>query len=464
MTLGEYPGQGPAAYLIPLDAFRSKLDVGRFENVAPRVGLASEGPNMAGGSIFDDFNGDGLPDLFTTSLDADLGASLFVNRGDGTFEDRSAAAGLGDQVYALNVARADFDNDGELDVLLLRGGWEKPARLSLLRNKGERSVRGRDRSPAAWASRSPPSRPPGATTTTTAGSTSSSAANISTRRQRRRPPADPATAAGSTTTRATASSSTSPPRPASSTSGGPRESAWGDYDDDGRLDLFVSNMDGPAGSTTTRATAHSTTSPPSSASPGPPLQLLLLVLGLRQRRPARPVRQRLRSRLWPTSWPTSRPDSRRTPSHPRLYRNLGAEGFRDVSREVGLDRPIPAMGSNFGDIDNDGFLDLYLGTGWMAYSGLVPNVMFKNVEGRRFEDVTESTGTGHLQKGHGVSFADWDCDGDLDLFVVLGGGYPGDRPTMSCSRTPATAVTGSRSSSSAPRPTARPSGPRSGSS
>ena len=73
--------------------------------------------------------------------------------------------------------------------------------------------------------------------------------------------------------------------------------------------------------------------------------------------------------------------------HPRLYRNLGGNGFRDVSLEVGLDWPITAMGANFGDIDNDGYLDVYFGTGRMSYSGLVPNVMLKNVEGRRFEDV-----------------------------------------------------------------------------
>ena len=87
---------------------------------------------------------------------------------------------------------------------------------------------------------------------------------------------------------------------------------------------------------------------------------------------------------------------------------------------------MPVMSVNAGDIDNDGDLDLHLGTGWMSLSGLVPDLMYANVGGR-FEDVTESTGTGHLQKGHGVSFADWDDDGDLDLFVVLGGGYPGDR-------------------------------------
>src|SRR5262249_31788232 len=53
-----------------------------------------------------------------------------------------------------------------------------------------------------------------------------------------------------------------------------------------------------------------------------------------------------------------------------------------------------------------------------------------------FVDVTGSTGTGHLQKGHGVSFADFDDDGDLDLFVVLGGGYPGDRGYNALFRNP----------------------------
>ena len=85
------------------------------------------------------------------------------------------------------------------------------------------------------------------------------------------------------------------------------------------------------------------------------------------------------------------------------------------------------MGSNFGDLDNDGFLDIYLGTGRPSYSYLMPNVLLRNEGGRRFEDVTAATGTGHLQKGHGVAFADWDRDGDADIFLEAGGAVPGDR-------------------------------------
>ena len=85
------------------------------------------------------------------------------------------------------------------------------------------------------------------------------------------------------------------------------------------------------------------------------------------------------------------------------------------------------MGSNFADFDNDGWLDFYLGTGAPDLSVVVPNRMFKNVDGRRFADITASSGTGNLQKGHGVSCADWDRDGDLDLFIEMGGATPGDR-------------------------------------
>ena len=61
------------------------------------------------------------------------------------------------------------------------------------------------------------------------------------------------------------------------------------------------------------------------------------------------------------------------------------------------------------------------------FETLFPNRMFKNVEGKRFAEITASSGTGNLQKGHGVSFADWDRDGDLDLFIEMGGASLGDR-------------------------------------
>lgn len=104
MTVGEYPQKVPAAYRIPLDRYRSATTVGRFRNVAKQVGLTSRGPTMAGGSIFDDFTGDGLPDLFTTSLEVDRGASLFVNLGNGQFDYRGQSAGLAGQIYAFNLS------------------------------------------------------------------------------------------------------------------------------------------------------------------------------------------------------------------------------------------------------------------------------------------------------------------------------------------------------------------------
>jgi hypothetical protein len=84
------------------------------------------------------------------------------------------------------------------------------------------------------------------------------------------------------------------------------------------------------------------------------------------------------------------------------------------------------MGSNFGDFDNDGWLDIYLATGGPDLRHLVPNRAYRNDGGTQFQDITFSGGFGHLQKGHGVAFADIDNDGDQDMFVVLGGAIKSD--------------------------------------
>jgi hypothetical protein len=84
------------------------------------------------------------------------------------------------------------------------------------------------------------------------------------------------------------------------------------------------------------------------------------------------------------------------------------------------------MGANFGDLDNDGWLDMYLATGEPGYEALMPNVMLKNVSGRHFVDVTVAGGFGNLQKGHGVAFVDLDNDGDQDVFNETGGFFQGD--------------------------------------
>src|SRR5439155_17123326 len=99
----------------------------------------------------------------------------------------------------------------------------------------------------------------------------------------------------------------------------------------------------------------------------------------------------------------------------------------DVSAAVGLaDKAIYAMGSNFGDIDNDGWLDFYVGTGNPDLRSIIPNRMFRSVAGKRFQEVTVEGGYGHLQKGHGTTFVDLDRDGDEDVFMMLGGAYAGD--------------------------------------
>ncbi len=422
MTLGEYPERVPRRFLISIERFRSEATIGRFTNVSTLAGLTSRGPGLAGGSVFDDFNGDRLPDLFATSIDADRGASLFINRGDGSFDDRSGAAGLDAQVYALNARAADFDNDGRLDVVLLRGGWEQAARLSLLRNTGTgfedvTQRAGMDEPIATEAAEWGDFDNDGYVDLFVCGEyrpDGGDPRNLC-RLYRNRGDGtfkDVAAEAGVLNDRYA------------------KGAAWIDFDNDADQDLFVSNMSlpGPMPSRLYRNNADGTFSDVASK---------MGIAGAVHHFTC--VAFDYDNDGWQDLLVSDYHDSLaqvagwliglklKSARHPFLYRNLEGRAFQDVSAQVGLDRPIAAMSLNIGDLDNDGWLDLHFGTGWMSYSGLTPDLTMLNEAGERFVDITESSGTGHLQKGHGVSFADWDSDGDQDFYVVLGGGYPGDK-------------------------------------
>ncbi len=109
-----------------------------------------------------------------------------------------------------------------------------------------------------------------------------------------------------------------------------------------------------------------------------------------------------------------------------LYRNNHDGTFTNMTKVTGLDKHVYAMGANFGDIDNDGWLDMYLGTGNPDFQSLTPNRLFRNMEGKYFADVTGSARVGNLQKGHGVAIADLNNDGFEDIFIETGGAYKGD--------------------------------------
>ena len=110
----------------------------------------------------------------------------------------------------------------------------------------------------------------------------------------------------------------------------------------------------------------------------------------------------------------------------RIYRNNRDGTFTDQSRDLGVFKTTLPMAGNFGDLDNDGWPDYYLGTGNPELSMLIPNRMFRNDRGRAFQEVTTAGGFGHLQKGHGIAFGDLDNDGDQDVYASIGGAYEGD--------------------------------------
>ena len=112
---------------------------------------------------------------------------------------------------------------------------------------------------------------------------------------------------------------------------------------------------------------------------------------------------------------------------PVLYRNQGDGTFVDMTEAAGLARALGTMSGVPGDVDNDGWVDIYLGNGGPQMGRRDPDTLYRNQGDGTFIDATRAAGLGHLGKSHGVTFADYDRDGDLDLYTPVGGAQPGDQ-------------------------------------
>ena len=99
-----------------------------------------------------------------------------------------------------------------------------------------------------------------------------------------------------------------------------------------------------------------------------------------------------------------------------LYENRGGVLFANVATASATDDPLGwGISVNAGDVDLDGWQDLFVTNGFSDASG--PNVLFRNLGDGAFADITSALGGGAFD-GRGVAFADFDNDGDLDLVVT----------------------------------------------
>jgi len=366
-----------SAFLMVADAHAQVV----FTDITEEAGIAlTEG--LTESAAWGDYDNDGDEDLYLT---VDGPNHLFRNDGGGRFTDVTETAGVGTQGFSVGTAFGDLDNDGDLDLYVVNFGGGLDV---LYRNDG-------------------PVGPGGAYRFT-----------------------DITRVAGTNIERSS------------------RGMAFVDYDRDGLLDIFVMAI-GPnilyrnlgglrfrnvAGSlgvdqddqgvgvvavdiddngwpdlfTGNRSSDFSNLF----LNHGGVFEDVAVEAGITSRGlgmgvAALDADNDLDTDLYWTSWPEVAN---------ALYENRGGGLFDNVAAASGTDDPIGwGISCNVGDVDLDGWQDLFVTNGFSSSSG--PNVLFHNLGNGGFADITNSVGGGDFD-GRGVAFADFDNDGDLDLVVT----------------------------------------------
>ena len=428
MTLGEFPQGVNEKFRIDFAAADTKVPgFMPFYNSATDLGVDVNG--LSGAGIIEDFNGDGFMDVFASSYGIKDNVTLFFSDGKGGFTDMTDSAQLRGITGGLNAKQADFNNDGFMDILLLRGAWldvggEWPN--SLLRNNGDGTFSDVTFEAGMGSSFYPTE------TAAWADVNNDGWVDVFIANENNDKNAHPCelfvnNGDGTFTDKAKDWNM-------DGNFGYAKAANFADFNNDGWMDLFLGCLGQPNYLFMNRgkqpngelkfvniASKAGVTSPnmsfpaivvdfdhngfPDILSTSFPLDRLDYV--------AQDVGEEM---LGITS----------KVEKTRLFLNQGNETFKDVSKEWNIDKMIYAMGLNSGDLNNDGWIDIYAGTGAFAFTTLVPNRVFLNRSGKGFDEVTMQSGMGHLQKGHGIGFGDLDNDGDQDVYITLGGAVEGD--------------------------------------
>jgi tetratricopeptide (TPR) repeat protein len=425
MTTGGYPEQVPPAWLLKVKNEDSLHTIKPFTDVAANIGLNLR--DMGGGSIIDDFNNDGYADIVLSSWGLTEPMHYCRNNQDGTFTDVSDSSGLGYLTGGLNMMQTDYNNDGFKDIFVLRGAWKAKFGKnpnSLLRNNGNGTFTDvtiesgllsfHPTQTATWAD----FNNDGwldvfiGNETTPTGDINACELFINNRNGTFTEEAAKANCAITEFVKGVTS---------------------GDYNNDGKTDIFISTLNGKKfllkNETPKNGPVKFTDVTRQAGLDNGMVRtfptwfwdydndgwLDILVCGYEFSEPLA---------YYPAAEAINAPLGNAGKIF--LFRNKQDGSFEDVSVKAGLNKVAFAMGANFGDIDNDGYLDFYLGTGNPKLKSFIPNKLFKNIDGHSFLDITGAARVGNLQKGHGISFADLDNDGDEDIYIEMGGAYTGD--------------------------------------